>query len=167
MLPSVRPCRPHTRLIPPWCRWVTPSSLGCEVGSPGVCADRIARPCRPWLRPGRLPRVLQIPPRGGHPTLFGYGPYPVGPAGLSPAREKHCRAHIPKPLRGQMDWTSFHLDETPVKGDKRHVASFHRARQSALERTAPRGSQAAVNMPTTTAAIQRRRARRRATHPRR
>ena len=66
-----------------------------------------------------------------------------------------------------MDWTALHLDETPIKGGKRHAAGFHRARQFALERTAPRGSQAAVNMPTTTAAIQRRRARRRATHPRR
>ena len=78
---------------PPWSPPGTPSSSARRVGAPGVCADRIAQPLRLRLRPGRLPQVLRIPPRDGHPTLLGYGPYPVGPAGLSPAREQHCQAH--------------------------------------------------------------------------
>jgi hypothetical protein len=79
---------------PPWSSPGTPSSAQRKVESPGVCADRFARPRRPRLRPGRLSRVRQIPPRGGHPTLLDYGPYPAGPAGPSPAREQHCRAHV-------------------------------------------------------------------------
>jgi hypothetical protein len=93
MLPSVRPCRPHPRLIPPGGPPGTPSSSSRRVGTPGVCADRIAQPLRLRLRPGRLPQVLRIPPRDGHPTFLGYRPYPFGRAGLSPARGQHCQAH--------------------------------------------------------------------------
>ena len=78
---------------PPWSSLGAPSSSVGRVGSPGVCADRIAWLPQPRLRPGRLPRVLRISPHGEHPTHLGYRPHPIGRAGLSPAREQHCRAH--------------------------------------------------------------------------
>ncbi len=78
---------------PPWSSLDAPSSSTSSVGPPGVRADRFAWLRQPRLQPGGLPQVLQIPPRDGHPTLVGYGPHPVGPAGLPPAREQHCRAH--------------------------------------------------------------------------
>jgi len=103
---------PANTTDPPWCPLDIPSSLRRGVGSPGVCADRFAERVPLRLRPGRLPQVLRIPPRDGHPTLLGYGPYPVGPAGLSPAREQHCRAHaleIAKPATSTVRSSSTNI----------------------------------------------------------
>jgi hypothetical protein len=91
MLLSVRPCRPHTRLSPPGLLWV-PFLLETRSRLSRGSRRPVRLACQLRLRPGRLPQVLQIPPRGGHPTAIGYGPYPVGPAGLAPAREQYCRA---------------------------------------------------------------------------
>ena len=60
---------PASTTDPPWCTLGTPSPFMGGVGSPGVRADRFAWLRQPRLRPSHLPPVLQIPPRGGHPTL--------------------------------------------------------------------------------------------------